>query len=126
MNRFWYYSVNIYLFKANSRNSRKMCEICSKLTIKTTTSTLFWCFYCQLWTYFTHFSSVSIVDFKQVNVCWVPPFQWANTCSKPKTKPCFSVSIIDFEQVFSLLWLLIDNFKPKIISNKFWVEILTP
>ena len=28
------------------------------------------CLYCQLWRYFTPFSSVSIVDFKQVNVSW--------------------------------------------------------
>ena len=40
-----------------------------KVSNKNTTS--FWCFYCQLWTYFTPFSSVSVVDFKQVNVSWV-------------------------------------------------------
>ena len=32
--------------------------------------TSLWHFYCWLWTYLTAFSSVSIVDFKQVNVSW--------------------------------------------------------
>ena len=32
--------------------------------------TSFWCFYYQLWAPFTLFSSVSIADFKQVNVSW--------------------------------------------------------
>ena len=30
-----------------------------------------WCPYCYLWTYFTPFSIVPIVDFEQVNACWV-------------------------------------------------------
>ena len=34
------------------------------------TRTTMTCFYCELWKYFTNFSSVSIADFKQVNVSW--------------------------------------------------------
>ena len=41
----------------------------SKVNIKDNKT--FWCFYCKLWTYFTLISSVSIVEFEQVNVCWV-------------------------------------------------------
>ena len=55
-----YFPANIYLFKVNNRNTRKLTSLMS-----------FWCFYCYLWTYFTPFSSVSIVNFKQVNVSWV-------------------------------------------------------
>ena len=58
----FHYTANMYLFKVNSENTRKMCEICTSLI------TLFTCL---LWTYFTLFCSVSIVDFEQVNVCWV-------------------------------------------------------
>ena len=50
----WVWSINptnIYLFKINNRNARKSC------------------FYCWLWKIFAPFSSVSIVDFKQVNIC---------------------------------------------------------
>ena len=36
--------------------------------------TSFWCSYYKLKTYFTLYSSVSIVDFKQVNVSWVVTF----------------------------------------------------
>ena len=54
------YPANIYLFKVNNRNTRKRSEINSKLTIKT---------------YSTPFSSVSIVEFEQVNVSWVGPWQ---------------------------------------------------
>ena len=61
------------MFKVNSRNTRKRCEICLKFKVSnkntgTTSLTSFRCFYCWLWTYFTVFSSISIVDFKQVNV----------------------------------------------------------
>ena len=55
-----YFPANIYLFKVNNRNTRKLTSLMS-----------FCCFYCYLWTYFTPFSSVSIVNFKQVNVSWV-------------------------------------------------------
>ena len=35
--------------------------------------TTFYCIYCKPWAYFIPFSSVSVVDFEQENVCWVPP-----------------------------------------------------
>ena len=50
----WVWSINptnIYLFKISNRNARKSC------------------FYCWFWRIFAPFSSVSIVDFKQVNIC---------------------------------------------------------
>ena len=97
-------SVNSYLLKFIKRNTRKRCEICSKLTIKTperchngqthqnnlpaTAGELLDCVwtFCDvvlvilLLTYFTSFSSVSIVDFKQVNVTRV---------FKMQNFPCF-------------------------------------
>ena len=36
--------------------------------------TSFWCSYYKLRTYFTPYSSVSIADFKQLNVSWVVTF----------------------------------------------------
>ena len=64
--------------KSTIKEPEKRCEISSKLTMntKTTSLTSFWCLYCQLpvsllSTYFIPFSSVFIVDFEQVNVCWV-------------------------------------------------------
>ena len=56
--------VNIYLFKVDNKSTIKRCEICSALTIKAP-ELRHW-----LWTYFTPFSSVSVVNFKQVNVSW--------------------------------------------------------
>ena len=54
----------------------------SKSTIETLNSkdtrTTFYCIYCKLWAYFIPFSSVFAVDFEQVNVCWVPPYQFIN------------------------------------------------
>ena len=44
------------MFKVNSRNTRRRCEICSKLTVKTPEQ--------RYW----HLFSVSIVDFKQINL----------------------------------------------------------
>ena len=67
-------STNIYMFKVNNRHTRKKCKVSSKLTIKDSERrhlTSFWCLYCWLWTYLASFSSFSIVEFKQVNVCWV-------------------------------------------------------
>ena len=58
------FPANIYLFNVNKRNTRKKCEICSKLTIKT-----------ERRQYESLVSSVSIVDFEQVNVCWVATLQ---------------------------------------------------
>ena len=63
-----YSPVNIYLFKFSNRNFGKRCEIGSQIY---TSISSFWCLYCLLWTYFTPFSSASIVDFEQVNVCFV-------------------------------------------------------
>ena len=42
-----------------------------KVNIKNTRTTSFWFFYGLFWTYFATFSSVSIVNFKQVNVIYV-------------------------------------------------------
>ena len=36
------------------------------------------CIYCQLWTRSTSFPSVSAVDFEQLNICWVPHYQFIN------------------------------------------------
>ena len=72
-------STNIFLFIVNNRNTRKRCEICSKLTIKTPQrrSTVFIVNFEHI-SYLHLFSSVSTVGFEQVNVCWVPPYQFIN------------------------------------------------
>ena len=61
------------MFKVKNRNTRKRCGICSKLTIKTPERRQ-WrssgVFIVNL-EHSTPFSSVSIVDFEQVNICWV-------------------------------------------------------
>ena len=57
------------MFKVNNRNTRKSCEICSKLTIKTPERRRSGVFMLTLNIIHTFFS-VSIVDFKQVNVNW--------------------------------------------------------
>ena len=62
------FNAAVLLLKVHNRDTRKRCEICSKLATKILEWTLFKCFYCWLSTYFTPFSSVSIVQFKQVNV----------------------------------------------------------
>ena len=51
----------------NNRNNRKRCEICPKFAIKASVlvSSLFIC------TYFSPLSSVPVVNFEQVNDCWV-------------------------------------------------------
>lgn len=38
---------------------------------RTPIMTLLFCFYCHLGTYFTSSSRVSVIDFKQDNICWV-------------------------------------------------------
>ena len=53
------YPANMHLLNVNKRNTKKRCKICSKLII-TTRKRRHWCR-----------SSVSIIDFEQVNVCWV-------------------------------------------------------
>ena len=53
----------------------------SKSTIETLNSKdirATFCIYCQLWTYFIPFASVSAVEFEQVNVFWVSPYQFLN------------------------------------------------
>ena len=42
----------------------------NNIDTRTTSAMSFWCLYHQLWTYCTPISSVSIVDFKQVIVCF--------------------------------------------------------
>ena len=67
--------ANIFLFKVNNRNTRKRCEICSKLTIKTPerrdVTGVVLVFLLLTLNIFHTFSSVSIVDFKKVNISWV-------------------------------------------------------
>ena len=67
--------------------------------------TSFCCFYHWLWTYFTPFSSVSIVDFKQVNVSWEVHWiqgHWIQDFFSTLLTKYFSV-LLDFEIVFSIL-----------------------
>ena len=42
------------------------------------TRTIFCCIYCKVWVHFMPFFIVSAVDFEQVNVCWIPPYQFIN------------------------------------------------
>ena len=74
------FPTNIYLFRVNNSNTRKRCEICSKLTIKSPQrrSTVFIVNFEHVSHLFTPFSSVSTVGFEQVNICWVPPYQFMN------------------------------------------------
>ena len=68
----WIFSANIYLLKGDSRNTRKKYEICSVL--KNTPERCRWRFsgvFFLTLRYFTPFSGVSIVEFEQINVCWV-------------------------------------------------------
>ena len=71
-------STNICLFIMNNSNTRKRFEICSKLTIKSPQrrSTVNIVNFDHISYLFTSFCSVSTVDFEQVNVCWVPPYQF--------------------------------------------------
>ena len=68
------YLAKVSLLKLNNRKTRKRCEICTKLTIKTP-KRRHWRrssdFVVNIWTYFTHFSSFSIVNFEQVNICYL-------------------------------------------------------
>ena len=61
------------MFKVDNRNLRKRHEICSNLAIKTP-EPCHWhrsSAFIGNFEHFTPFSSVSIVDFKEVNVSWV-------------------------------------------------------
>ena len=73
-------STNIYLFRVNNSNTRKRREICSKLAIMSLQrrSTVFIVNFEYISYLFTPFSSVSTVDFEQLNVCWVPLYQFIN------------------------------------------------
>ena len=57
-----------------------MCEICSKLTIKSPRrrSNVFIVNFEHIAYLFTPFSSIPTIDFEQVNVCCVPPYQIIN------------------------------------------------
>ena len=63
----------------NSSNTRNS-EMCSKLAIKAPQrrSTVFIVDFEHIPYHFTHFSSVSTVGFEQVNVWWVPSYQFKN------------------------------------------------
>ena len=73
-------STNIYLFRVNNSNTRKRREICWKLTIMSLQrrSTVFIVNFEYISYLFTRFSSVSTVTFEQLNVCWVPLYQFIN------------------------------------------------
>ena len=73
-------STNIYLFRVNNSNTRKRREICSKLAIMSLQrrSTVFIVNFEYISYLFTPFSSVSTVGFEQLNVCWVPRYQFIN------------------------------------------------
>ena len=70
--------ASIYLFIVNNSNTKKRSEICSKLTIKSPQRrfTVFIVNFEHISYLFTPFSSVSTVCFEQVNVCWVPSYQF--------------------------------------------------
>ena len=75
--------ANIYLFKVNNRDFRERWEICSELTIKISERRQ-WRRFGVFIVNFEHishfFSSVSIVDYKQLNVSWdcLPVFSNCN------------------------------------------------
>ena len=63
----------------------------------------FWCFYCKLWTYLALFSSVSIVDFKQVNVSWDKVYEiikWKDQENRLSLK--MSTYIVSLQVYFTL------------------------
>ena len=111
---------NNHLFIVNNSYARKRCVICSKLTLKTQEwrSTVFIVNFEDI---FTPFSSVSIVDFKQVIVCWVPSNQFRNVkityCTKALVKwqlikkGLWSEVVVPKKNIFfcSLLCLIVGN-----------------
>ena len=72
--------TNIYLFRVNNSNTRKKREICLKLTIMSLQwrSTVFIVNFEYISYLFIPFFSVSTVGFGQVNVSWVPLYQFIN------------------------------------------------
>ena len=96
------------MFKVNNRSTRKRCEICSKLTIETPERHQGR----QPGTFIVNF--VSIVDFEQVNFCWVFFFIFDYkvlfVCVKDKT--CLRMAIPAhyfniFGSIFGVLFCLI-------------------
>ena len=73
-------SANIHLFRINNINSRKRLEICSKLAIMSLQrrSTVFIVNFEYISYLLAPFSSDSTVGFEQLNVCWVPLYQFLN------------------------------------------------
>ena len=70
------YRADMYLLKVSNRNTRKMWGIYSKLTIKSSKrrhhhNDVVLLFLLLTLNMFYNLSSVSIVEFEQVNVCWV-------------------------------------------------------
>ena len=64
--------ANLYLFKTNNRNLSKRCEVCSKLRNNVVNVVLV---FSLLTLNILHtFYSVSIVDFKHVDVSWEAGF----------------------------------------------------
>ena len=69
-----HFSVQSWQWKyQNVWRTRTVCKIRTKLkkSTRSTSMTSLWCLYCQFWTDFTHCAGVFIVDFEQVNACWV-------------------------------------------------------
>ena len=96
---FRYLPAKIYLFKINNRNTIKWCEIYSKLKIKTPERRQ-WRrpgVFIVNYEHISHiFSSVFIVDFEQVNVCWVDSgegHQWSSWKSLSK------FTMLDFKKL---------------------------
>ena len=92
--------LKIYLFYVIKRKIRKKYEMCSKLTIKTYKRRQ-WC-RCGVFTVnFKHIShilsSVSMVNFEQVNICWVN--------SKESNPDKFQITVIRTQStVLELPW----------------------
>ena len=73
-------SKNIYLFRVSNSNTRLRREICSKLAIMSLQrrSTVFIVNFEYISYLLAPFSSDSTVGFEQLNVCWVPLYQFLN------------------------------------------------
>ena len=73
-----HFPANKYMLNANNRNTRKRCEKCSALTKKgkkTPAIVLVSLLSTLNILHFTPFLTVSIVDFEQINACWVSAFK---------------------------------------------------
>ena len=68
----------IFTHEAGSRQGFTYSKsVIETLNSKDTRTTIY-CIYCKPFTYFLPFSKVSALDFEQVNVRWVPPYQFKN------------------------------------------------